>query len=57
MIEDLKMSRVKALMTVHYNAADMKIGYDTQYFKIIMGIMTNNIILGPVRFPGVSFFL
>lgn len=57
MIEDLKMSMVKALMTVHYNAADMKIGYDTQYFKVIMGIMTNNIILGHVRFPGVSFFL
>lgn len=55
MTKDLKMSIVRDLMRVHYNGTDHKKRKNvvisiTQYFKKITGIITDNVILGHIRF-------
>ena len=55
MTKDLKMTTVKDLMKVHYNAVDKKISYFWDiHFKVITRIMTYNIVPEHTRFLEIS---
>ena len=51
-----KMAIVKDLMTVHCRGIDREnlVISVAQHFKIITGIMVDNIISGYIRFPEIS---